>query len=125
MTIVNHTPVDHSMGPPALTLFSPKETVILTIRCEPPEQQPVPKLVCTPRLCNSPVSSPENGLDTTKCPLSQMSPCPAPLHHQQINAGTRHDLPHICSVHTRVHALIQWTQLIQLIQTIQLIQSSC
>src|SRR5947209_16748642 len=46
--------LDHSMGPPALTLSWPKETVILTIRCEQSEQQPVPNLVCTPRLCNSP-----------------------------------------------------------------------
>src|SRR5438105_15703758 len=47
-------PVCHSMGPPALTLFFCEQSVILTIRREQPEKQPVPRLVCTPRLCNSP-----------------------------------------------------------------------
>jgi len=41
-----------------------------------------------------------------------MSPCPTLLHHQQINAGTRNDLPDICSLQTRPHSVIQPTQLI-------------
>src|SRR5437879_1887619 len=49
-------------------------------------------------------------------PLSHMSHCPTLLYHQQINAGTRHDLLDICSLQTRPHSVIHRTQLIQLIQ---------
>ena len=89
------------------------------LRTSPLHERNTPMSSENPQRLPLPRAQTEDGLDTTKCPLSHMSPCPALLHHQEINAGTRNDLPHICSLQTRAHSVIHRTQLIQLIQLIQ------
>src|SRR5205085_11430198 len=79
--------------PPRPTPF-PYTTLFrsLSTKGPPPMSSDNPQRLPLPPAQLRAVSTPRN----VPCPT-----CPAPLHHQQLNAGTRHDLPDICSVQTR------------------------
>src|SRR6266568_3371270 len=72
---------------PSSSLGCPPSNLHLSTKGTPPLSSE------NPQAASSSASSTEDSLDTKKCPLSQVSHCLALLHHQQINAGTRNDLP--------------------------------